>query len=286
MKTLLPAKITRTVSMNVLKAKKNSPHIFFGAGVIGTIVSMGLTVRATLKLEDWVDETQEIVKKFKDAEAREDHEKEFEYWKLCGIQLMKLARLYGPALGVQALSIAALTGAHVQQTRRNAALTATIATVAKAYDEYRARMAEELGEERELAIYREHDPLELRTKENPEPHVVNTSKFSPYARIFDETNSNYHKNVELNRNFLHLCQNRANHMLHMHGHVFLNDVYDMLGFERTREGMVIGWILGGEGDDFIDFGLFDGEISARFINGLERSVILDFNVDGVLHDYI
>jgi hypothetical protein len=64
----------------------------------------------------------------------------------------------------------------------------------------------------------------------------------------------------------------------------------MLGLERSKAGAVVGWILSknGETDNYIDFGVFDGKTqSARdFVNGFEGSILLDFNVDGVIYDKI
>jgi hypothetical protein len=67
--------------------------------------------------------------------------------------------------------------------------------------------------------------------------------------------------------------------------VFLNEVYDMLGAKRTRAGAVMGWFYDKEGkysDNYIDFGIFDihNEKACDFVNGIEKSIILDFNVDG------
>lgn len=58
--------------------------------------------------------------------------------------------------------------------------------------------------------------------------------------------------------------------------------------ERTKAGSVIGWIMNKGGDNFVDFGMFDGssESVRAFVNGLERSILLDFNVDGVIYDLI
>jgi len=73
--------------------------------------------------------------------------------------------------------------------------------------------------------------------------------------------------------------------LHARGHVFLNEAYDALGLERSTAGAVVGWVLDEKGDNYIDFGLYNQK-SARFVNGLERNIILDFNVDGVIFDKI
>ncbi len=89
----------------------------------------------------------------------------------------------------------------------------------------------------------------------------------------------------MNRHFLHLQQNYANDLLRSRGHIFLNEVYDLLGLERSQAGQIVGWVMNGEGDNFVDFGLFECE-SSRFINHLEQSIVLDFNVDGAVYDKI
>ena len=65
--------------------------------------------------------------------------------------------------------------------------------------------------------------------------------------------------------------------------MFLNEVLDMLGIDRVPAGQQVGWVLDSEtGDGFIDFGIFDikCEANRRFVNGLEKSIWLNFNVDG------
>ena len=81
----------------------------------------------------------------------------------------------------------------------------------------------------------------------------------------------------------------------LQGHLFLNEVYDMIGLPRTKAGAVVGWLYpAGRYDDlqlngFVDFGIFDMWSDAKradFVNGYERSILLDFNVDGCIYNYI
>lgn len=289
----IPQSVTMSVGRKVLATKKNSPHIFFAGGVVGVFASTVLACRATLKLEETVDEIQHDLESVKDmgqtSREKETPYSEQEYYKdlvyVYGKSAVKLGRLYGPSLAVGAISIAALTGSHIQLTRRNTALTAAFATISKAYDEYRVRVQEEIGVEREHSIYADLQKEEA-TDENGKKKVVKVvgqNGLSPYARLFEESNANWWKNPEINRNFIQCQQNYANHKLRSRGHVFLNEVYDSLGLERSHEGQVVGWVMDGEGDDFIDFGLNDPH-SVRFVNGEECNVWLDFNVDGVVYD--
>ncbi len=293
----VPTSITRNVSRKLLTTKMNSPHIFFAAGVVGIVGATVLACRATLKLEETVDEINKDIDKVKsqdEAFRNPEIAEQIRYQNLGKVYLksaVKVGRLYGPAIVVGGVSVACLTGSHVQLTRRNAALSMTLAAAMKAYEQYRVRVAEELGTEKELELYRaiHDDVIEMDGHKKEIVKVTDPNGWSPYARIFDESNRNWKKNSEYNRLFIQCQQNQFNHQLQVRGHVFLNEVYDALGFERSRAGAVVGWTLeddwASNGDGYIDFGLFEAR-STRFMNQLERSIVLDFNVDGVIQDKI
>jgi hypothetical protein len=291
----IPNTISRSVGRKVLQTKKNSPHIFFAVGLAGVVGGTVLACRATLHLDKELDEIKTDIMSVKGLgeDAKEDHNREYEreYAKdllyVYGKSSYRLLKLYGPSIVVSGLGVAALTGSHVQLTRRNNALTITLAGVMKAYDEYRLRVAEEIGEDRELELHRavRNEKVEDEDGKKKVIKVTDPAGWSPYAKIFDETSVYWKKSPELNRMFLECQQRYMNHLLHSRGHVFLNDVYDQLGFERTSAGAVVGWVRDGDGDGFVDFGLFEAT-SSPFINGFEKSIILDFNVDGSVWDKI
>lgn len=280
----------RTLSLGAgrtqLIIQKNAPHILFAAGVIGGVVSTYLACRATLKVSDTLDEIKENVNNVENIKtsvpnySETDRRKDLAYvYTRGGLELVKL---YGPAVLVGTLSITALTGSHVQLSRRNTALMAAYAALQEAYYNYRARVREEIGEERELAIYQAH---ETKTIEGKKVKTWDPNRHSMYAVFFDEYSPNWEKDPELNRLFIQCQQTYANNLLKSRGHVFLNEIYDMLGVNRTKAGAVVGWVIGHDGDNFIDFGIFEPE-NSRFVNGIERSILLDFNVDGVIYDKI
>ena len=89
--------------------------------------------------------------------------------------------------------------------------------------------------------------------------------------------------------FLRRVEDEPNRMLEHEGFLFLNDVYGMLGIPKTSAGQVVGWIYDEDipnGDNFVDFGIYniDNPKANDFVNGYERSIVLDFNVDGVIYD--
>lgn len=283
----IPNAITKSLGRNMLVAQKNAPRTLFVAGIVGTVVSTVLACRATLKLEKTVDTIHSglDLAKMQPENAEENavrHDTAVVYIK-GGVSLVKL---YGPAVIVGGLSIAALTSSHITLTRRNAGLTAAYSAVAASFETYRDRVRKELGTEKELDLYHGVGVEKVDVDGKPkEVRLLDPNGLSMYARIFDESNGNWHKNAELNRVFIQCQQNYFNQILHARGHIFLNEVYDRLGFERSKAGAVVGWVLSEVGDNYVDFGIFD-TASSRFVNGVERSIVLDFNVDGVIFDKI
>jgi len=284
---------TQGIGRAILNMKKESPQIMFGVGIAGVVVSGFLACRATLKLRETLDEFEAEIADVKQLEHSDKSVTRYpanEYGRDLAYVYVKntakLARLYGPSVIIGGASIGLLTGSHVTLNRRNAGLTAAYSALQLSFDEYRERVKKEVGEEKELDAYRgtSIEKIEIDGK-MVEERIVDPNRWSPYAKMFDVDNRNWQKDAEWNRIFIQAQQNYFNDLLQSRGHVFLNEVYDNLGFEHTKAGSVVGWVIGDNGDNFIDFGMFEAA-SARFVNGWERSIILDFNVDGVIYNLI
>jgi hypothetical protein len=263
--------------------------------VVGTVTSTVLACRATLKLSETLDEIQSDLKDLEVLKldikndgspyTQEQYTKDMAY--VYGKAAFKVTKLYGPSLIVGVAAMGALTGSHVQLSRRNTALMAAYATIQQAYNDYRDRVRDEVGEEKEFELYRgiKTDSFKNELDKKEETKLVDPNKWSPYAKFFDEGSRHWEKDSELNRIYLMCQQTYANNLLQARGHVFLNEVYDMLDVDRTKAGAVVGWVISDNGDNFIDFGIYEA-MNARFVNGWERSILLDFNVDGVIYDKI
>lgn len=273
----------RAISREALVVKKNSPHILFVAGVGGVIGATVLACKATLKLEKTLEECKERILDAKHpytdgtVEMQNNREIALAYVS----NSLTIARLYAPAAGVMFLSIGALVGSHATLSKRNAALMSAYATLQTAFEAYRDRVREQLGNEKELELYR-GIRKELGEDGLTEIDVVDPNKTSAYARCFDEYSKEWTKDPELNKFRLQCLQQHANDLLQARGHVFLNEVYDMLGMDRIPEGQVVGWLRNKDGTNYIDFGIF-AERNSPFVAGWERNVWLDFNVEGVIY---
>jgi hypothetical protein len=284
--------IGRQLARQALKLDKNSPTILFGAGVAGVIGSTVLACRATLKLEDVLNEAEKNLKIAKTLEHREYSEKD----RASDISLIyvktsvNVLKLYAPAIILGGASIAALAQSHNILTKRNAALTAAYAALEKGFAEYRQRVVDKYGEEEDRNFrYGSREVDVLQDGDKKTVTRVGTDSPSIYARFFDQLSPNWSKEPEYNLIFIRGQQNYLNDLLRSRGHVFLNDAYDELGIPRSKAGAVVGWILIGDyRDNYIDFGIFEGEtqVARDFVNGREGAILLDFNVDGVIYDKI
>jgi len=296
----MPNAITRKVARQVLLGKKRSPAILFAVGLATAVTSTVLACRATLKVEDLIEKTDSDIKNVKEMKADDDTiypEKEYQrdtayiYTRAAG----SFVKLYGPSVAVGMISVACLTGSHKILTGRNAALTAAYAALEQGFNEYRRRVVDEYGSDKDRDFRYGSEIREFVEETKQGPKVVEAKRVGPsgasvYARFFDEYSSSWSRRPEYNLLFLRCQQNYANDMLRARGHVFLNEVYDMLGVDRSQAGSVVGWVItkDGSGDNFIDFGVFDGDNprARDFVNGREGSILLDFNVDGVIYDKI
>ena len=279
-----------------LKLQKYSPQILTGVGIASGIVSGVIACKATLKVEPLLDEMRKdvaAVKENKELYNDRAYAQTLSYSYAKGIT--KVVKLYAPAASLAAVSIACIISAQGIMQRRNVALAAAYAAVEKGFADYRKRVADAYGEEREEEIRYDITSDEVHdTKAGKVETVKRANDISIYARYFDENNDNWSPTPEYNLMYLRSQQNHLNDLLVSRGHVFLNEAYDMLGIPRTKAGQVVGWLykpgVPGEddGDNYIDLGFYrDGSETVRdFVNGLEKAILLDFNVDGVIYDRI
>lgn len=291
----VPNKVSRKLAMAALKTQKNSPTLLFGAGVVGVIGTVILSSRATLKVGEVIDRTTENLasvnlasEKGIDTYTEEDAQRDKIV--IYAQAARDFTKLYGPAILLGAASIAMLAKSNNILAKRNAALTAAYAALDKSLSEYRKRVAHEIGEEREEKIWRPTEIVEVEDEAGKKVKVERHTGVggSPYAICFDESNPNWKPMPHANQTFLSCQQQYANDLLASRGYVFLNEVYTLLGFKHTKAGQIVGWTYEGEGDGFIEFGIFNKSYQdgMRFATGEERSVWLDFNVDGTILDEI
>lgn len=279
----------RGFAKSLLTVRHYSPEILTVVGIAGVVTSAVMMARATLKLEDTVVKGELRLQNLReiadntDADPAEVKKERALVYFLNGVDLVKL---YGPSATLMIGSIVCIVSSNGISRRRNVALVAAYKTIETQFSKYRERVSEEIGEEKEKDLYyglKNEEIEDSKGKKQIVKTVNDPNSLSQYWRVFDEGNIYYEPFADRNRFFITQVQNHLNDKLRVFGFVFLNEAYEALGFERTRAGSVVGWTTDGSGDGFIDFGLLEAR-STRFVNGDERSVILDFNVDGVITD--
>jgi hypothetical protein len=316
-KTEIMNNITRTLNKAAFKFKKHSPEILVVAGVVGVVGSTVMACKATTKVNDILDDTKDQLDKIHEAGEKlvngetlilkdgneytiEQNKKDLTI--VYAQTALKFAKLYGPAVIIGGLSITAILAGHNITRKRNIALAAAYTAVDKSFKEYRGRVVERFGEalDKELKYgIKSKEVDEVVTNEDGTESVVkktvnvvdatNPMNVSEYARFFDDGCAGWTKDPEYNLMFLRDQQRYANDLLKSKGHLFLNEVYDLLGIPRTKAGQIVGWIYDEKhpnGDNFVDFGIYDTNKTANrdFVNGYERTILLDFNVDGNIWD--
>lgn len=295
--------VTSTAGRTVLKASKHSPTLLFAAGTVGFVATTVLAGKATLRLEETTDPFNEKLGDAKAATKNPDFktytDKDFKH-DAAVLYVQKstaVVRLYAPTLLVGGATLFCFGKSHLILTRRNAAVMAAYTALDKGFKEYRSRVTEFVGEEkeRELRYGSETREVAVDTENGTEVETVTSydGKNDPsvYARIFgQDTSQSWSPHPETNLFFLRGAQNYANDRLRTKGHLLLNDVYDQLGLTRTKAGCVTGWVWGSKtGANFVDFGIFNGQDMLGFhdfFTGREGHILLDFNVDGIVIDQI
>lgn len=281
--------VTHLAGRAGLVLSKHAPTILTAAGTVGFIGTTVLASKATLKVEETLaEETALLVKvheahedgKLTDKDATRD--KVILYTRMT----TKLAKLYAPSLILGAASIASLVTGHGIMLKRNASLAAAYAAVDQAFKTYKKKVEAKFGKDAVIDALISNTEDEITDNELTLEAIAAVDKVSPYGVIFDDKNINWSADEDLS--ILHLkCQQQyANDILQTRGHIFLNEVYKMLGFPHTPAGAVTGWVKG-NGDDFVDFNIFEGTFEGEDKKG--RTVTkwaLDFNVDGVMYDKI
>lgn len=298
----------KTIDRTGLVLKKHSPKIMIVAGTVGTLTAAVMACKATLKATEVLEKTKVDIDTIHEArEVGGEEYTESMYKKnlsntyiRTGVEIVKI---YGPSVALGVLSLGTVFASNNILRKRNASLTAAYATVDGAFKRYRKNVVEQYGEEVDKNLRHGIKKQEIEVTETDDKGKEKTvkksvnvigddpTKYSDYARFFDEGCAEWDKSPEYNLTFLKSQQNYANDRLRAEGFLFLNDVYKMLGIRLTKAGQAVGWIYDSEnpcGDNYVDFGIYNGyhEANRNFVNGYEEVILLDFNVDGNILDKI
>ena len=282
---------TRALGSTEFFLRKNAPTLLTGAGVAGFIATTALTIRATNKANAVLPVIADDVSMVKDRDVTEQFSEKAKTKELAKVYItsgFKIAKVYSPVILVGSASIACVIAGHGMMLKRQANLAAAYFAVDAAYKAYRGRVIEKLGVDEELKLYHAPKVIQSCDEQGEVCEIIDydDANSSIYTRFFDENSKNWTKTPEWNLMFLKGQEQAANDRLQARGFLFLNEVLEALGLEWCQMGQTVGWKkdanIAGTGDGYVSFGIYKiyDECNRAFVNLLEHTVMLDFNVDG------
>lgn len=301
-KTELVTKVGQILVKTKLGIKKHSPEILVVTGIGTGIVAAVIACKQTIKANDIVAVARENLQHIENAkelaannEVEYTEEDEQADRETIGKQItIGMVKTYALPVGLGILSITCILAGHHILKKRNVALAAAYSALSTDFMNYRKRVVDKYGKdvdfmlknglEKQIVANQVVDPETGEVKETKEEVLTyDGDKLSQYARVFDEVGSTqWTPSADHNRAFLLMEQNYFNERIRTRGYIFLNEVYERLGFRPTKAGSVVGWVYQNADYEGIDFGIFTAHTqkAAEFLEGTEPSIILDFNVQG------
>ena len=290
--------------------KQNTPAILIGFGIVNSAAAIVLACFATKKATTILDPAKvEIVNIHTEMDplSNDDPRKNEFKTKLKKVYFKvgkKMVMLYSPVAISFALSVTSIIFSHKMLRSRNLAIAAAFTTLKTGYDAYRGRVRDQIGDENEQAIYEgstitkitekdENGKKKVSTVITPNTDRTHDSDFSvvwgPGQRTFDS------RSAGLNVTSIIQAEQWFNQKLKVTGYIFLNEVYEYLGFtagmlgpRKLQASHVVGWLYcpgDTTRDNYVSFGIHDkdGKLTEGARNmqsGLADFLFLTFNVDG------
>lgn len=283
----------------LLATKRNSPKIKFLCGVAMFGVTLYSMHKSTLKAQDIIKKREEDLADIEEAikgvengeiEASDYTEKDVRSdRRIVNVQFgLRMGKNYALTATSAMITILLFHGAVADYRNLFVAVSAAHNALQMKYKDKMRFYKEKLGEEKfnemengfKADVTKKAQSTGLK---RPEDREEERRRRFPYARWFDELHGSWTEDPELNKMWLLGKQNILDVRLQTKGHLFLNDMYEELGYPPTDAGRVMGIIRDNPDGSInhVDFGLFNihDQAARWFVNGLEPIFLIDFNVD-------
>lgn len=289
-------KLQAMMDMAKLKVRANSPTICLVAGVITSAAAIGFTAWAGIKTPSILEQRKAEVEEIENTRDSED--KDFEYTeddaehdikranKKCILELMKI---YAPAAALYSASLVLFITGNKILEKRNTALATALNSTQAFLAGYRERVASYLGKDKEEQVYRgmyKKSEIDPETGELHEEELVDETVNHIFERVYDNSCKNWADEQWTNQSVLFDTEKFLNTRLQERamyngiGVVTLNEVLSYIGLPGCPEGMILGWWYDDTHRSVIDFGITGDTRNNAFVNGLDKTCHLTFNVDG------
>lgn len=233
-------------------AQNNSPAILTAVAVSGTVATAVLTGKASFK-------AAEILNVY-----RYDQDPNAELF-IPKKEAVKLVwKEYIPAAAGLALTISSVVLINQIGTRRAAGLAAAFGVSEKAFSEYKDKVAETIGKQKEQKV--RDDVAQDRVTKNPPPaSQVFLSDESKVLCYESYTGRYFQSSME----DLKAAQNNLNYQVNNQYYASLSDFFDLIGLERTTLSDEVGW----NSDELLEV-----SFSTTITEHQKPCLVLDFKV--------
>ena len=203
--------------------KKHSPEILTGIGVASILGTAYTFTKGTIK-------AVRIVDAYKEENGIPEDEK------LPAKELVKLTwKCYIPGAITAGAGIASVVGAAKVHGKRTAIATAACKATELAFDEYKHKVVETIGEKKEQSI--KDSIADDKMEKNPASSAVIITGGGD-TLCYDVRNDRYFMSTY---DKIKRAENNVNRTLNMGDYISLNEVYDELDLKHTQEGSTLGW---------------------------------------------
>lgn len=235
----------------------NSPMILTIVGVAGVTTSAILAGKGAFKASDILNAHETNLRREGSYEPLTLKEQTKLTWKC-----------YIPAASTVAVTTAAIVASNHIGTRRAAAVAAAYSLSEKAFAEYREKVVEKMGENKERQV--RDDIQQDRVNANPPSNevVIMVGK----QLCYDSYSGRY---FQSDMESVKKAMNDLNHKIINDNYASLSDFYDLLGLERTSVSDEIGWNL----DKLLDI-----HFTTTLAEDGRPAIALDYRVDPI-RDY-
>ncbi len=208
---------------------ENSTTILTGVGVSGTIATAYLTGRASFKAANLITSETVILQ-----EEAPNGDGFLELTKTSKVKLVW--SLYLPPVGVGVLTITSIVMANKISSKQIAALTVASGISERAFQEYKAKVVEKLGERQDRAVRDEiaQDRVSNQPIGSREIILAGTGE----VLCYDMTTGRYFQSTieEIKK-----AENKVNHDVLHYNSVSLSEFYDEIGLPPTSYTDQVGW---------------------------------------------
>lgn len=226
------------------QVSKYGPEIAVGVGIAGMITTTILAVKATPKSLRLI----EARKKRRNHEIKEEAKESGKDTvglidRLSILDTVKVAwKPYIPAMISGALSIGCIVGASTVHVKRNAALATAYQLAANTLSDYKEKVIETIGEEKEREVQKKVDAKKVEKINSTEPSFVRKGKPLCIEPISGRP-------FEMDLEDVKAAINRLNYRLTggMEECISLSEWYDEIGLKHTDVSDYMGWNIYSDG---------------------------------------